>query len=138
MIDIFDERAKQRGWWRLFVTAPFIYAMYVPLLTIDAATQLYQAVCFPAYGIPLVDRKKFVRVGNRGKKTISWLDQINCAYCGYANGTVAYIREVLLQTEKYWCPIRHLPMKGFVAPAHHASFVEDGDEKALKKVICPN
>jgi hypothetical protein len=28
-------------------------------------------------------------------------------FCSYANGLIAYVREVAARTEQYWCPIRH-------------------------------
>jgi hypothetical protein len=35
------------------------------------------------------------------------LEKVNCLYCGYANGVIAYTREIAPRTEQYWCPIRH-------------------------------
>ena len=31
-----------------------------------------------------------------------------CARRGYANGLMAYVREVAVRTEQYWCPINTL------------------------------
>ncbi|MGE3512038.1 MAG: hypothetical protein AB7N65_24500, partial [Vicinamibacterales bacterium] len=30
-----------------------------------------------------------------------------CTFCSYANGVLAYVREIGARTELYWCPIRH-------------------------------
>jgi hypothetical protein len=32
------------------------------------------------------------------------LEKLNCAY---ANGLIAYVREIAGRTEQYWCPIKH-------------------------------
>ena len=28
-------------------------------------------------------------------------------FCGYANGLIAYTREIASRTEQFWCPIKH-------------------------------
>ena len=51
---------------------------------------------------------------------------MNCGYCGYANGVLAYVREIAGRTEQYWCPIRHA--KRVRAPhPHYREFVDYGD-----------
>jgi hypothetical protein len=42
------------------VTAPVIYALIVPLVLLDLFVTIYQAVCFPAYGIPKVRRGDYL------------------------------------------------------------------------------
>ena len=89
------------------LTAPFIYSMIIPLVIIDATFTLYQHVCFRAYGIPRVRRLAYL-VNDRHKlEYLNTIERANCAYCGYANGVVAYAGEILSVTEQYWCPVRH-------------------------------
>jgi hypothetical protein len=38
------------------LTAPVIYALIVPFVLLDLSVMIYQAVCFPVYGIPKVRR----------------------------------------------------------------------------------
>lgn len=135
MIDISAERKKQRGFWPLLISSPFIYGMFFPIVFIDISARIYQRVCFPIYGIKLVDRRKFVRLGGRGKGMVTLWDYMNCSYCGYANGVALFIREVLAQTERYWCPLRYTNLKNFVEPTHHAEFVDDNRPKELLKKI---
>jgi len=40
-------------------------------------------------------------------KHLNSLERLNCIYCGYANGLLAYAREISARTEQYWCPIKH-------------------------------
>ena len=54
------------------------------------------------------------------------LEKINCAYCSYANGLIAYCREVVGLTEQYWCPIKHA-RKVMQAHPHYHGFADYGD-----------
>lgn len=114
---------------------PFIYGMIVPISFLDLSVQIYQAVCFRLYGIELVNRKQYVVCSPRGRAALTWLDRFNCWYCAYANGVFNFARAVAGETEKYWCPIRHLAKPDFKEPAHHKDFVQDGDEEALQRTI---
>ena len=135
MFSITSLHARERGRPRLWISAPVIYGMVLPIAFLDVATRAYQTICFNAYGIPKVDRRKYVRLMPRGKGMLPRMDRVNCLYCAYANGVLAFVTAVAGETEKYWCPIRHRVRKDFVPPAHHRGFVEDGDEAALKEVL---
>jgi len=89
------------------LTAPVIYSMLLPLLIVDLGFSLYQQVCFRVYGVPLVNRQRY-RVNDRHKLAyLNTIEKVNCSYCGYANGVMAYAREIISRTEQHWCPIRH-------------------------------
>jgi hypothetical protein len=66
--------------WPTLLTAPFIYGMIVPVAFMDLRHKL-------AY--------------------LNGIEKLNCVYCEYANGVIAFTREVASRTEQYWCPIRH-------------------------------
>jgi hypothetical protein len=134
MFSISDEHVRQRGQIRLILTAPFIYAMVIPLGLMDLCISFYQFVCFPAYGIPWVKRKKYVQLVRRGDG-LPWFDRFNCTYCSYANGVCAYMRAVLIETEKYWCPIKYKMRVGYQPPHPQGTYAEDGNLKELKTVI---
>ena len=89
------------------VTAPAIYGLIIPVVVVDVFVTLYQAICFPVYKIPKVQRSKYLAL-DRGKLSYLTLAQkINCLYCDYANGVFAYATEIAGRTEWYWCPIKH-------------------------------
>jgi hypothetical protein len=134
MFSIFGVHHAKRGRWRLVFTAPFIYGMVIPLALMDLCTSIYQRVSFPAYGIPCVPRKKYVQLVKRGLH-LNALDRFHCAYCSYANGVCAYLRAVLIETEKYWCPIKYKARVGYEPPHPQKAYAEDGDTEALKKVL---
>lgn len=134
MLSISHERVKQRGRLALVLTAPVIYAMIIPLAFADLCASIYQFVCFPAYGIPHVSRKKYVQLVKRGQG-LRWIDRFNCTYCSYANGVAAYMRAVLIETEKYWCPIKYKARIGYQPPHPQGTFAPDGDGETLKAIL---
>ncbi|WP_172329902.1 hypothetical protein [Mangrovicoccus sp. HB161399] len=115
---------------RLFVvlTAPFIYALILPLVLLDLFVSLYQAACFPVYGIPKVPRRDYIILDRQSLAYLNGLQKLNCVYCGYANGLIGWVREVASRTEAYWCPIKHARR---VAEPHlrYPGFADFGDEE---------
>jgi hypothetical protein len=89
------------------LTAPMIYSLMLPLALIDLWVTLYQLVCFPIYGIPYVPRRAFLIVDRHKLAYLNAVEKMNCTFCSYANGLLAYVAEVTACTEQYWCPIKH-------------------------------
>ena len=118
---------------RLFVvlTAPFIYALILPFVLLDLFVSIYQAVCFPVYGIPKVPRREYIVIDRQNLGYLNGLQKLNCVYCGYANGLIGWVREVASRTEAYWCPIKH---SRSVAGSHprHLAFIDFGDEQQFQ------
>ncbi len=42
------------------LTAPVIYAVIIPMIVLDIMVMIYQAICFPVYGIPQVRRRDYL------------------------------------------------------------------------------
>lgn len=114
------------------LTAPVIYSLVIPALIMDAFVQLYQAVCFPVYGIPKVNREDYIKQDRHRLRYLNSVKKVNCAYCAYFNGVIAFVREVAGRTEQYWCPIKHA-----VAPKdrhpRYQNFVDYGDAQRLEQ-----
>jgi hypothetical protein len=92
---------------RNVVTAPFIYAMLIPFVVLDVFLFLYQSMCFPLYRIPKVRRSNFIILDRHQLGYLNVIEKLNCMYCGYVDGLLAYTRQILSRTETYWCPIKH-------------------------------
>ena len=113
------------------LTAPVIYAMIVPFALLDLFVTIYQAVCFPVYGIPRVRRRDHIRIDRHHLQYLNGLQKLNCIYCGYANGLIAYVREIAGRTEAYWCPIKHAArVEG--RHGHYAGFLDYGDAEGFE------
>lgn len=111
------------------ITAPFIYSMIVPLVFLDICFTGYQHICFRAYGVPRVSRRDYM-VNDRHKLAyLNTIEKINCTYCGYGNGVIAYAREIVSRTEQYWCPIRHA-RRVHGAHERYPGFFDYGDAEA--------
>ena len=89
------------------LTAPLLYGVIIPLLLLDLFVTVYQAACFPVYGIAKVRRADYVAFDRRHLAYLNLLEKLNCAYCSYANGLINYVREIASTTEQHWCPIKH-------------------------------
>jgi hypothetical protein len=113
------------------LTAPVIYSLILPLLLLDLFVTVYQAVCFPAYGIAKVRRGDYFVFDRRHLAYLNALEKLNCAYCSYANGLIAYVREIAGRTEQYWCPIKHA-RRVIGAHPYYAQFKDYGDAAAFR------
>jgi len=113
------------------VTAPVIYSMIVPLVLLDIWVTLYQAICFRVYGIASVRRSDYIAFDRGRLAYLNWIEALNCLYCGYGNGVIAYAREVSSRTEQYWCPIKHA-MRISDPHQRYYAFLEFGDAEGYR------
>jgi hypothetical protein len=113
------------------LTAPVIYSVLFPMLLLDLFITVYQHLCFRAYGIPRVKRSDYFVFDRAHLAYLNLIEKINCAYCSYGNGLMAYGREVVARTEQYWCPIKHA-RKIMAAHPYYTGFVDFGDAQSYK------
>lgn len=112
-------------------TAPIIYSLILPILLLDLWATLYQAICFRAYRIPRVRRADHIHIDRGQLAYLNWVEALNCRYCSYANGVVAYVREIASRTEQYWCPIKHA-LKISDPHQRYYQFLEYGDAEGYR------
>ncbi len=108
------------------LSAPVIYAMIVPFVFLDIAVTIYQLVCFSLWRIEPARRDDYIVIDRHRLAYLNAIEKLNCVYCGYANGLIAYVQEIAGRTEQYWCPIKHARR----VRAHHARyrhFLDYGD-----------
>lgn len=117
------------------IAAPFVYACLPVFLLLDLFASMYQAVCFPLFGIPKVRRSDHL-IFDRGRLPyLNLLERLNCIYCSYTNGLASYLVEITGRTEQYWCPIQHSRTPShphsrypkFLPYQHAAAFREHGE-----------
>lgn len=134
------QRTLRRGLWQqirqsplsFILASPVIYSLIVPVALLDLMLVLYQAICFPIYGMRRVPRSDFVVVDRQHLAYLNLLEKLNCIYCSYANGVIALAREIAARTEEYWCPIKHSRP---VATPHsrYVHFVDYGDAEGYRQ-----
>jgi hypothetical protein len=116
----------------VLLTSPVIYAGIVPFLLLDFFVSLYQAVCFPIYGIAKIKRADYLVFDRHHLAYLNALEKLNCAYCSYANGIIAFTREIAARTEQYWCPIKHA-RRVIGSHARYAGFDDYGDGEGYQE-----
>ncbi|OIP49195.1 MAG: hypothetical protein AUK28_03955 [Desulfobacterales bacterium CG2_30_60_27] len=117
---------------RNILTVPFIWFMLLPALLLDLSVTIFQAVCFRAYGIPRVKRRRYIVIDRHALAYLNFIEKLNCVYCGYVNGLIAYVGEIAGRTELYWCPIKHARR---LAAMHsqYGKFLEYGDAEGYRR-----
>lgn len=113
-------------------TAPVIYSLIVPLVVLDLWVTVYQWACFPIYGIARVPRSSYFAIDRHTLAYLNGIEKLNCTFCSYANGVIAYVREVAARTEQYWCPIKHARRVGS-AHRRYRSFFDYGDARSYRR-----
>jgi hypothetical protein len=113
------------------LAAPLIYSLIIPFILLDLFISVYQFVCFPLFGIPTVRRSDYLVIDRIHLSYLNVIEKLNCAYCAYANGLIAYAREITSLTEQYWCPIKHA-RRVIAAHERYRNFVDYGDAESYR------
>ena len=99
-----------------------------------AVVMIYQAICFPLYGLAKVKLRQFVSFDREKLNYLSLIDKVNCAYCSYANGVYSYVSEIGHRTEYYWCGVKHRNQPDNPAFTYQAKFADYGSKEEYEKV----
>ena len=118
----------------VLLSVPIIYLCAIPFLLLDLFVALYQAICFPVYGIPKVRRSDYL-IFDRGRLAyLNAIEKIGCVYCSYANGLLALVAEIAARTEQHFCPIRH-DRRLRQPHSRYPHFLPYGDALAYRKRV---
>ena len=90
-----------------YLVLPVIYSIIIPAVILDIFVTVYQVICFPVYKIPKVRRSDYIIFDRHRLGYLNLIEKMNCLYCGYLNGLVAYAQEIAARTEQRFCPISH-------------------------------
>ncbi len=113
------------------IVAPAVYGLILPLVLLDLSVYVFQLVCFTAWGMERVRRSDHVIVDRHRLAYLNGIEKLNCAYCGYANGVIAYAREAASRSEQYWCPIKHA-LRVRTPHQRYRRFVNYGDAEGFR------
>jgi len=116
------------------LSAPFIWACLFPALFMDLFVSIFHSICFRMYGIPRVKRRDYVVIDRHRLDYLNGIEKLNCVYCGYFNGLIAYIQEIAARTEQYWCPIKHANRIYTIHSRYH-KFLEYGEYEDYQKKL---
>jgi hypothetical protein len=115
-----------------YLTAPIIYGMAVPMVIFDIGIMFYQLTCFPIYGISRVRRSDYIVFDHRHLAYLNFIEKLDCLYCSYGNGLMAFATEIFARTEQYFCPIKHA-QKILGTHARYQYYLDFGDAVDLHK-----
>ncbi len=113
------------------IVAPAVYGLILPLVLLDLSVYVFQLFCFTAWGMERVRRSDHVIVDRHRLAYLNGIEKLNCAYCGYANGVIAYAREAASRSEQYWCPIKHA-LRVRTPHQRYRRFVNYGDAEGFR------
>lgn len=113
------------------IIAPIVYFLILPFVALDLSIWLYQRICFTVWGIKRVPRNHFIVIDRQHLAYLNPIEKLNCVFCGYATGLIAYVREVAGRTEQYWCPIKH-SVRTQSAHARYRHFIDYGDAEGFR------
>lgn len=113
------------------LTTPLIWACLLPALFLDLMVTIFHSLCFRVYKIPLVRRGDYIVIDRQALTYLNLIEKLNCIYCGYFNGLIAYVQEIAARTEQFWCPIKHArKMTGL--HSRYQKFLEYGDAEGFR------
>jgi hypothetical protein len=116
------------------ITGPIIYSMIVPLAILDLFVSLYQATCFPIYGVARVRRADYIVFDRQHLEYLNFIEKFHCTYCAYGSGLITYVGEIVARTEEYFCPIKHA-RKMLGIHAHYKHFLDYGEAADYEKKL---
>ena len=108
------------------LTVPVIWFGLAPAVFLDLVASVYQFICFPIYNIPKVKRTDYIIIDRHALGYLNAIEKLNCIYCGYFNGLIAYVQEIAARTKLYWCPIKHA-RKVKTLHSRYNKFLDYGD-----------
>jgi len=117
-----------------YLTAPVIWSVLLPAIILDGFITVYQFICFPVYKIPKVKRGHYIVIDRHSLSYLNIIEKVNCVYCAYFNGLLAYIQEIAARTEQYWCPIKHARRIGYTH-SRYKYFFDYGDGENYRQKL---
>jgi len=93
---------------------------------------VYHSICFRIYGIPRVKRSDYIVVDHQSLAYLNWIEKLNCIYCSYFNGLIAWVQEIGARSEQYWCPIKHARKLSAIHGRYH-KFLTYGDSQDFQQ-----
>lgn len=116
------------------ISSPLIYAMIIPALFVDFTLFLYQQTIFRIYKFEKVKRSDYIVFDRHYLAYLNLIEKINCLYCAYFNGLMAYGLEIAARTELYFCPIKHAKKSAYKHSKYDA-FLTYGDAQSYQEKL---
>ncbi len=116
------------------LTAPIIYGLIIPAIFLDICVWIYQKINFKVYNIKPIKRSDYIVFDRQYLNYLNTIEKVNCMYCSYFNGLMAYVSEVAAATEQFWCPIKHAKKIAY-RHSRYDNFFAYGDHESYRKKL---
>ncbi len=116
------------------ITSPIIYIMIVPIIILDILLFIYQQSISRVYKLPKIKRSDYVVFDRHLLAYLNIIEKINCMYCSYFNGILAYASQIAAETELYFCPIKHAKKTAYKHSKYNIFFAYGDSEGYGKKL----
>ena len=90
------------------IAAISAYICILPLILTDIFVTQFQWIYFGLHDIPRIKRRDYFAYDRYLLSKLNPVQKLNCYYCEYANGVIAYTKAVVNQMEIYSCAIKHI------------------------------
>ena len=106
----------------------------MPALLLDLVVSIFSLSVSASTESQKVKRGDYIAM-DRGKLDyLNRIEKLNCLYCGYFNGLIAYVQEIAARTEQYWCPIKHATRLPIIHSRYH-KFLDYGDFEDYREKV---
>jgi len=89
------------------LSSPIVYFMVFPAMFLDIALFVYSKVVSKVFKFTFPSRDEYIVFDRQYLAYLNIIEKINCMYCSYFNGLMAYAFSIASRTELYFCPIKH-------------------------------
>ena len=138
------QKGNMKSLWRWFAETPFlhllsspiVYMMIFPAILLDIMLFIYTIVVSKVFKFDFHSRSNYVVFDRQYLGYLNIMEKINCMYCSYFNGVMAYASSIASRTELYFCPIKHAKKVAYKHEFYDMflSYGEDKYQEKLKKL----
>lgn len=141
--DILEKQRKNmKSLWQWFreiplphlLSSPLIYAMTIPAIFLDVMLFLYVKVVGKVFKFDFPKRNTYIVFDRQYLGYLNIMEKLNCMYCSYFNGLMAYASAIASRTELYFCPIKHAKKVAY-DHKYYNRYLSYGDEDKYQEKL---
>jgi len=116
------------------LSSPVVYVMVLPAMLLDMMLFIYRKVVSSVFKFDFPERKEYVVFDRQYLGYLNIMEKLNCMYCSYFNGLMAYAAAIASRTEYYFCPIKHAKKVAY-KHEYYDAFLRYGEEDKYQEKL---
>jgi len=116
------------------LSSPVVYMMVFPAMLLDVMLFIYTKVVSGVFKFNFPPRDEYVVFDRQYLGYLNSMEKLNCMYCSYFNGLMAYASAIAGRTEFYFCPIKHAKKIAY-KHEYYDAFLGYGDEERYQEKL---